>query len=78
MKPAKKRSNEETIQERRKISSLMLLGLENMVGKLMVYNALSMDFETYKVKNNKNCEYCGCQGTEKYPEYSNYSESCTI
>ncbi|TDE29413.1 molybdopterin-synthase adenylyltransferase MoeB [Flavobacterium ranwuense] len=56
----------------------IILGLENMVGKLMVYNALSMDFETYKVENNKNCEYCGCQGTEKYPEYSDYSESCTI
>ena len=56
----------------------ILLNLDNMTGKLLVYNALSMDFETYSIEKNISCSYCGCDNIEHYPAYTDYSESCTL
>jgi molybdopterin/thiamine biosynthesis adenylyltransferase len=56
----------------------IILGLENMSGKLLVYNALEMTFDNFIIKKNKNCNYCNCKNKKKFPKYSNYSENCKI
>ena len=56
----------------------ILLNLDNMTGRLLVYNALSMDFESYSIEKNKSCPYCGCDDLKNYPAYSDYTESCSL
>jgi adenylyltransferase/sulfurtransferase len=47
-----------TIQATEAIKLLLGIG-SNLIGRLLLYNALDMSFETIKLKKNPNCKVCG-------------------
>ena len=57
----------------------ILIGFgELMIGKLFVYNASNWEFDTYEIEKDDNCPYCNCSEESKYPEYSDYTEFCSV
>jgi sulfur-carrier protein adenylyltransferase/sulfurtransferase len=51
---------------------------ENQIGKLLVYDSLKMDFNTYDIHKRADCAYCNCKDKAAYPEYIDYSEYCSV
>ncbi len=49
-----------------------------MIGKLLSFNALKWDFDTFETESDANCAYCKCSSKEHYPAYENMSEACII
>ena len=57
----------------------ILLGIgQNMIGKLLCFNALSWEFDIYDVNEIEDCSYCKCQEETPYPEYTNYAQACAL
>ena len=55
----------------------ILIGFGNLlVGKLLLCNTLTWEFDVFDIDHRKDCLYCGCKDHEHYPAYSNYEESC--
>jgi len=55
------------------IKILLDLG-DPLVGRMLIYDALSGRFSELKVKKNPNCRYCG-EGAE-FPGYQDYAQIC--
>ena len=56
----------------------LLLGVgEPLIGRLMLYDALSMKFRELKVNRDKNCPICGEQPTitELISDYAEFCET---
>lgn len=49
-----------------------------LVGKLLVCNTLSWDFDVFDIDHRDDCQYCGCEDHDHYPAYTNYEESCLV
>lgn len=50
---------------------------ENQVGKLMVYDALKMDFNVLQISKRADCPYCSCKDEKDYPPYHAYQGYCS-
>lgn len=57
----------------------ILIGFgQNMVGKLLNFNAKEWDFDIYEIDQNADCAYCNCQEHAVYPAYSEYAAVCAV
>lgn len=57
----------------------IILGVgENQVGKLLVYDALKMDFSVLEIDKRDDCPYCSCTDPAHYPAYQSYLEYCAV
>src|SRR5512140_1546601 len=64
-----------TIQATEALKLILGIG-DSLVGRLLLYNALDMTFETVKLKKNPNCKVCG-----EHPEVTeliDYYEFCGV
>jgi len=54
----------------------LIVGIGNpLIGKLLSYDALRSEFQTFKLKRNKDCDYCG--DGKKFPGYIDYELFCS-
>ncbi|GAA3648268.1 molybdopterin-synthase adenylyltransferase MoeB [Flavivirga jejuensis] len=51
---------------------------ELLIGKLLVYNALDWEFDTFEVQKDTQCKYCNSNKNTEYPEYVEYEDTCTL
>ncbi|MEM9824517.1 MAG: molybdopterin-synthase adenylyltransferase MoeB [Bacteroidota bacterium] len=57
----------------------ILIGFgENMVGRLLCFNAETWEFDTYEIDRDENCAYCSCSDEEAYPAYQEYAVACAM
>lgn len=55
----------------------LIVGIgEPLIGRLIAYDALAMEFRELKVKKDENCSLCGAQ--PKITELANYEEFCGV
>lgn len=59
------------------IKILLNIG-ENQVGRLLVYDALKMEFNELEISKRDDCPYCGCKDMALYPPYSSYAAYCAV
>jgi adenylyltransferase/sulfurtransferase len=57
----------------------LILGIgEPLIGRLLMYDARSMDFQTLRVKRSTSCPMCGPEGPESLDDITYNDVSCAI
>jgi len=51
---------------------------ELMVGKILRFDALNWETDTYEVEANSDCPYCSTKDKTNYPGYQEYEVACAI